>query len=303
MSLPPFTVIGGYLGAGKTTLLNHLLTETQGLRVAVLVNDFGEVNIDAALIAAHDGDTISLANGCMCCSLTGGFAQAINTVLEHKDRLDAIVVEASGVAEPGKIAHYGQMYELPLDGVIVVVDAERIREQAVNKYVGDVVLLQLGQADIILLNKTDCVTADGLAEVRKWLGETAPGIPVYETLHSSVSPELLMGRAPISRPEHPLHFAGQRLNHEKLHRSWIIRRDQPVPRAVVERLAERMGGRIFRAKGFVHLSDVPSRRYLLQQVGRRWTLEDVGDWGGNPPRTEVVCIGPDPATGRFPSRR
>lgn len=292
MSLPPFTVIGGYLGAGKTTLLNHLLTEAHGLRAAVLVNDFGEVNIDAALIAAHDGDTISLANGCMCCSLTGGFATAINSVLAHKDRLDAIVVEASGVAEPGKIAQYGQMYDLPLDGVIVVVDAERIREQAVNKYVGDVVLLQLAQADLILLNKTDCVTAEGLAVLRRWLDETAPGIPVYETVHASVPPELLMGRAPRPRQEQPLRMVGHRLNHETLHRSWIIRRDRPVSRPAVERLARRMGGRIFRAKGFLQLAEDPLRRYLLQQVGRRWTLEDVGNWDGAPPRTEIVVIGP-----------
>jgi len=292
MSLPSFTVIGGYLGAGKTTLLNHLLTEAHGLRAAVLVNDFGEVNIDAALIAAHDGDTISLANGCMCCSLTGGFAQAINTVLAHSDRLDAIVVEASGVAEPGKIAHYGQMYDLPLDGVIVVVDAERIREQAVNKYVGDVVLLQLSQADIILLNKTDCVTADQLAEVRNWLGGTAPGIPIFETVRSSAPLDLILGRGPTTRPEQPLRFIGQRLDHEKLHRTWIIRRDRPVPRAAIERLANRMGGRIFRAKGFVQLAGDPARRYLLQQVGRRWTLEEAGGWDGTPPRTEIVCIGP-----------
>lgn len=292
MSLPSFTVIGGYLGAGKTTLLNHLLTEAHGLRAAVLVNDFGEVNIDAALIAAHDGDTISLANGCMCCSLTGGFAQAINTVLAHSDRLDAIVVEASGVAEPGKIAHYGQMYDLPLDSVIVVVDAERIREQAVNKYVGDVVLLQLSQADIILLNKMDCVTADQLAEVRNWLGGTAPGIPIFETVRSSAPLDLILGRGPTTRPEQPLRFIGQRLDHEKLHRTWIIRRDRPVPRAAIERLANRMGRRIFRAKGFVQLAGDPARRYLLQQVGRRWTLEEAGGWDGTPPRTEIVCIGP-----------
>jgi G3E family GTPase len=230
----------------------------------------------------------------MCCSLTGGFATAINSVLAHKDRLDAIVVEASGVAEPGKIAHYGQMYELPLDGVIVVADAERIREQSVNKYVGDVVLLQLAQADLILLNKTDCVTTEVLAQVRKWLGETAPGIPVYETVRSNVPPELLMGHGPTHRPEQPLRFAGQRLNHEKMHRSRIIRRDRPVARATVARLADRMGGRIFRAKGFVHLTEDPSRRYLLQQVGPRWTLEDTGVWESRP-RTEVVIIGP-PAT-------
>ena len=292
MSLPPFTVIGGYLGAGKTTLLNHLLTEAHGLRAAVLVNDFGEVNIDAALIAAHDGDTISLANGCMCCSLTGGFATAINTVLAHKDRLDAIVVEASGVAEPGKIAHYGQMYDLPLDGVIVVVDAERIREQAVNKYVGDVVLLQLAQADLILLNKTDCVSAEQLAEVRHWLGEAATGVPIYDTVRSNAPLDLLLGRGPAPRPEQPLRFVGQRLNHEALHRTWIIRRDRPVTRAAITRLADRMGSRIFRAKGFVQLVEDPARRCLLQQVGRRWTLEDAGSWDGTQPRTELVCIGP-----------
>lgn len=292
MSLPPFTVIGGYLGAGKTTLLNHLLTEAHGLRAAVLVNDFGEVNIDAALIAAHDGDTISLANGCMCCSLTGGFAQAINAVLAHKDRLDAIVVEASGVAEPGKIAHYGQMYDLPLDGVIVVVDAERIREQAVNKYVGDVVLLQLSQADLIMLNKTDCVTAKDLAEVRKWLGEKAPGIPVYETVRSNAPIDLLLGRGSTPRPKQPLRFLGQTLNHERLHRTWIIRRDRPVARAAIERLAGLMGPRIFRAKGFVQVSEAPARRHLLQQVGRRWTLEDIGGWESATPKTEIVYIGP-----------
>lgn len=292
MKLPPFTVIGGYLGAGKTTLLNHLLTEAHGLRAAVLVNDFGEVNIDAALIAAHDGDTISLANGCMCCSLTGGFAQAINTVLAHKDRLDAIVVEASGVAEPGKIAQYGQMYDLPLDGVIVLADAERIREQAANKYVGDVVLLQLAQADIILLNKIDCVTAEDRSTVLKWLGERAPGVPFYETERSNAPLELLLGRGHTPRPEQPLRFLNRPLNHETLHRTWIIRRDRPVSRASVERLANLMGRRIFRAKGFVELSEERGRRYLLQQVGRRWTLEESGGWDGAQPKTEIVCIGP-----------
>lgn len=255
MSLPPFTVIGGYLGAGKTTLLNHLLIAGHGLRIAVLVNDFGEVNIDAALVAAHDGDTISLANGCMCCSLTNGFAQSIATVLERKDVIDAIVVEASGVAEPGKIAQYGQMYGLPLDGVIVIADAERIREQAVNKYVGEVVLQQLTQADLILLNKADCVTAEGLAALRNWLDDAAPGVPVLSTTRANVPLAVLLGRGDSRQatPGVPLRLAGG-INHEVLHRSWIIRRDAPIARAAVERLARRMGRSIFRAKGFVNLS-------------------------------------------------
>ena len=142
----PFTVIGGYLGAGKTTLLNNLLSQAGGLRAAVLVNDFGEINIDAELITGHDGDAISLANGCICCSLSNGFAVAIGEVLKRAEKLDHVIVEASGVAEPGKIAQYGQMYGLPLDGVLVVVDAEQIKTQADNKYVGDTVLRQLAQA-------------------------------------------------------------------------------------------------------------------------------------------------------------
>jgi len=186
MSGLPVTVIGGYLGAGKTTLVNHLLAEAHGLRLAVLVNDFGEVNVDAALIAAHDGDTISLANGCLCCSLTNGFAQAIAKVLEHGDRLDAIVIEASGVAEPGKIAQYGQMYDLPLDGVITLADAERLREQAANKYVGETVLRQLQQADLVILNKVDCVSDEELAAVRGWLGAAAPGVPVMPATRAAV---------------------------------------------------------------------------------------------------------------------
>ena len=184
------------------------------------------------------------------------------------------------------------MYDLPLDGVIVVVDAERIREQAVNKYVGDVVLLQLSQADLIMLNKTDCVTAKDLAEVRKWLGEKAPGIPVYETVRCNAPIDLLLGRGSTPRPKQPLRFLGQTLNHERLHRTWIIRRDRPVARAAIERLAGLMGPRIFRAKGFVQVSEAPARRHLLQQVGRRWTLEDIGGWESAMPKTEIVYIGP-----------
>ena len=100
----PLTIIGGYLGAGKTTLLNHLLTQADGLRCAVLVNDFGEVNIDASLIASHEGDTISLQNGCMCCSMADGFAAALAKILNNPRGIDHIVVETSGVAEPGMIA-------------------------------------------------------------------------------------------------------------------------------------------------------------------------------------------------------
>ena len=289
---PPFTVIGGYLGAGKTTLLNNLLTQARGLRVAVIVNDFGAVNIDASLIEAHDGDTISLANGCMCCSLSGGFAPAIAAILERAETLDAIVVEASGVAEPGKIAQYGQMFGLPLDGVLVVVDAEQIRAQALNKYVGDTVLRQLAQADLLLLNKIDL--APDLPAVRLWLGERRAAAPVCETVRCAVPLSILVGRRPgvSAAGPPPSRFEARDPEHDPKHRAWTLVRSAPVSRVAVERWAGRIGGRIFRAKGFVRLAEAPSRRHLLQLVGRRWTLEDAGPWDGGEAATRIVCIGP-----------
>ncbi len=289
---PPFTVIGGYLGAGKTTLLNNLLTQADGLRAAVIVNDFGDVNIDASLIAAHDGDTISLANGCMCCSLSGGFAPAIAAILERAENLDAIVVEASGVAEPGKIAQYGQMFGLPLDGVLVVVDAEQIRAQALNKYVGDTVLRQLAQADLLLLNKIDL--APDLPAVRHWLSEHGAAAPVCETVRCAVPLSILVGRgAGVAATRPPAaRFEARDPEHDLQHRTWTLVRSAPVARAAIERWARRIGGRIFRAKGFVHLAEAPSRRHLLQLVGRRWTLEEAGPWAEGEAATRIVCIGP-----------
>ena len=99
----PFTVLGGFLGSGKTTLLNRLLNLTKETRYAVLVNDFGELNIDERLITAHDGETIALANGCMCCSMADGFVSALTTVMERADQFDQMIVEASGVSNPGRI--------------------------------------------------------------------------------------------------------------------------------------------------------------------------------------------------------
>ena len=97
----PLLVVGGYLGAGKTTLVNALLADPQGQRIAVLVNDFGEIGIDEGLLAADDGDVLSLANGCVCCSLADGFADALDRVRTMAGRLDRVVVEVSGVGAPG----------------------------------------------------------------------------------------------------------------------------------------------------------------------------------------------------------
>ena len=292
----PFTVIGGYLGAGKTTLLNHLLTNARGLRVAVLVNDFGSINVDAALIRRHDGETIDLANGCLCCSLVNGFAQAIDQIQRRASDFDHMVIEASGVADPAKIAQYGQMYELPLDGIIVVVDAEQVWTHAENKYVGDTVLRQFTQADLIVLNKTDLVSAHVLADLRTWLGELAPGSPIIEAVGARVPVDVLLGVHERGTPVASVAEDRQPAEHGQVFETWTLERVVPLSRQDIERFALGLGEDVYRAKGFVRLRDDPDRYYVYQQVGARWSLEPGAVCDCDVHRTRLVVIGRAGAT-------
>ena len=160
----PLTILGGYLGAGKTTLLNNLLQNNDGLRIGLIVNDFGQVNIDAQLIASHDDSQINLTNGCVCCTMTDGFFEALESLREGPAPLDHLVVEASGVADVGKLSQYGHLPGYVLHAVVVVVDAETIRSKTRDKYVGATVKRQLSQADLLILNK--CDLADDVAQVK-----------------------------------------------------------------------------------------------------------------------------------------
>lgn len=181
----PLTVIGGFLGAGKTTLVNRWLREAEGQRIAVLVNDFGALNIDAALIAGARGDTIALTNGCVCCQIGDDLSRALIQVLESGTRFDAVVIEASGVSDPWRIAQLGMAApELALEGVIVLVDAAAAMAQARDPLLADTLERQLKAADLVAINKVDSVTADELARVRAWVSSVAGRTPQYETSQS-----------------------------------------------------------------------------------------------------------------------
>jgi G3E family GTPase len=292
----PYTVIGGYLGAGKTTLLNNLLRNSQGLRLAVLVNDFGDVNIDADLITSHDGETINLASGCICCSLADGFLEALNRVSKRAGEIDHIVVEASGVSDPLRIGHFGAILRLDLEGVIVLVDAEQIREKAANKYVGETVVRQLRGADLLVLNKVDLVAPAQLGEVRAWLASTAPGVRIVETTHGQVPMAVLLGtltRAPAASGKAEAHtHADEHADvHATMYETTSVTTETPIATADLHALLDALPEGVLRAKGFVYLAEAPAQRHLLQLVGHRWKLTAAEPWGDAKPETKLVFIG------------
>ncbi len=190
----PVTVIGGYLGAGKTTLVNHLLRAREGRRIAVLVNDFGELSIDDDLIESTDGNLMRLAGGCVCCSFGNDLVAALMGLPDMLPRPEHILVETSGVALPGAVARtLGLLQMLVLDAVVVLADAETLRARAADPYVGDTVLQQLRDADLLVLNKTDLVAPQALAELQAWLAQVAPSARVLGAEHASLPPAVVMG--------------------------------------------------------------------------------------------------------------
>ena len=188
----PVTVIGGYLGAGKTTLVNALLRDARGVRLAVLVNDFGALPIDADLIESAEGDTIAIAGGCVCCSFGSDLIAALQALATRTPRPEHVLVESSGVALPGAIAATVSLLpDYVVDGVVVLADTETVRARAADRYLGDTIARQLADADLVLATKTDLVDGETRAATLAWLGTRARTL---EAAHGRVPLELLTGR-------------------------------------------------------------------------------------------------------------
>ena len=188
----PMLVLGGFLGAGKTTLLNRLLAGRGGLRSAVLVNDFGDLDVDGALVTAHDGETIRFANGCLCCAMGDDLVGAIDRLLAGEEqRPDRFVVEASGVADPAAIADVATLHpELRRDLVVVLADVETLRARYEDRRLRETIARQLHAADLLVLNKCDRVSERARKAAASWLRACRP-TPILHAVDADVPIELL----------------------------------------------------------------------------------------------------------------
>ena len=260
MSLP-VTVLSGYLGAGKTTLVNQMLRQADGKRLAVMVNEFGDLPIDADLIEAEGDDLIALAGGCVCCSYGDDLMAALVQMTQMQPPPDHIVLEASGVALPGAIASsLSLMAGIETAGVVVLADVAQIEGQLANDYIGDTVVRQLEAADLVVLTKGDLTD---VAPAEETVRSHIRGTAVIEASHGAVPLDVVLHPAQISTP-----VAGQpHGNAAGLISSVEVPDGMVDAQAYAKAMADRTD--VIRAKGHVN---TPQGMATVQVVGTQWEV-------------------------------
>lgn len=299
----PLTILTGFLGSGKTTLLNRILNGNHGLKVAVLVNDFGAINIDADLVVGVESDVISLANGCVCCTIRDDLVETVMQTIDRPEGPEYIILEASGVAQPASIAmtfNNGSLRDrIRLDSIICVVDAEHV---FAAPEMMELKMFQIACSDMAILNKVDLVDRGHVAKIRQWLDKRFHRYRLVEASHGDVPLEILLSVGRFD-PEQiqampPQHCDDPGCTIGHVHRdhgaafsTWSYETDRPLSLKALRQAAAKLPADIYRAKGVIYASDDPQHRTVLQIVGRRVDISLAGDWDGRPRRTQIVAIG------------
>ena len=315
----PLTLIGGFLGSGKTSLLNHIINNTRGKRFAVLVNDFGEINIDAKLVVSVEGETISLSNGCVCCMIRDDLLKEVLRLVERDILPEHIVIETSGVAKPVSVAETfinpGVQQLVDVQNMITLLDADLVIDTEADYT--DLAYSQIAVADLVVINKTDLVSPEKLEAVRQKVEAIVPRARILETSFGEVPLDLIFDdqmswamesieeRNKILTRHNEQHndeeFA-QTLpvatQHNKEFANWTFRSDEEWSFNAIQRAVESLPQGIFRAKGMVRL-DLETGEYgVLQVTGRRGWLKLVEPESeeDEPVNTELVFIGKPDST-------
>ena len=313
----PVTIITGFLGSGKTTLLNHILTNQQGLKTAVLVNEFGEIGIDNELIVSTDENNsmVELNNGCVCCTINEDLVNAVHNILEREDKIDYLVVETTGLADPLPVAltFLGtELRELTrLDSIVTMVDCANYSLDLFNSQAAH---SQIQYGDIIVLNKTDLVDEADVDALEVRIRDFKNDARILRTQKSQVSLPLILSVGLFESDkyfaeaeakeehdhEHHHHDHDHDHDHEHHHHhsdhlendgftSLSIQSDKPLNiRKFQYFLDNQLPENIFRAKGILWFNESP-KRHIFHLSGKRFSIEDE-EWQGEP-KNQLVLIG------------
>ena len=279
----PITLITGPLGSGKTTLLRHILA-TRPAKIAIVMNEFGEMAIDRKVIEGKNVRISELGGGCVCCSLLGEFEAAVTEIIK-KVAPEMIVVETTGLAEPEALVFniQGALPQCRLDGVVSVIDADMLVR---FPELGHTTRLQIEGADILLLNKIDLISATQIEPLQRKLRHINPTAAIVRTERCRIDPELLFGigrERKTATPEPGSPIPATTHKHQLQFESFTFRSDKPFSRDYFGRFADALSSSIIRAKGFVCFVDGAE---LFNFVAGRWELEPF-----EADRTELVFIG------------
>jgi G3E family GTPase len=298
----PVTVITGYLGSGKTTLLNHILKGQHGRKVAVIVNEFGEVGIDGQLIVADDHEQlIEFNNGCLCCTVRGDLIETITKLQERSGELDSILIETTGLADPAPVASTFFISEeirasTRLDAFVTVVDAinlEKNLEQSVEAQE------QVAFADIVLVNKTDLASQEQAAKIERKVRSLNPLAKIYHCEHGLIDLALVLDSNAFqldAKLEIDPEFLGEHLHeHDPAIASFVLRESRPIDMnrfmAWITPLLQEQGDRVLRTKGVFNAHSF-KERVVFQSVRMLTTMSRFNAWEPDATRrSDYVVIG------------
>ena len=298
----PIILLTGFLGAGKTSLLNNLLQNKQSFKIGVIINDFGQINVDAMLVAAQTDSTLELSNGCICCSLdglNGDLDNALDQLAHRGSRLDYILIEASGLAEVKELVTMLKMVKsnyCHFDLLLNVVDGSNFEK---NNKSNPHAVEDLAISDIIILNKVDLLSSSQLQDIKKAINFAAPKSRLVETSHGQMDYRLVLGASEnqgpsrqVSLSDHHDHSHGDHL-HTKFS-SLTFQTEKPLDPAEFEAWAKKIPLNVFRAKGVVFFGmKGVGQKFIFQAVGQRHSLK-LDEWTfDQKPQTQLVVIGTD----------
>ena len=280
----PVTLITGFLGSGKTTLLNHILSNRRGLKVAVIVNEFGDLHIDSQLLVSIDENMVQLGNGCICCTINQSLIDTVYELVDRDDAVDYIVIETTGIADPLPIMLSFISTDLQsvthIDSILTVVDAESFMP---NHYDSEAALNQLIYGDIILLNKIDLVTPDRVDELETYIRSIKPGARVIQTQRGQVPLPLILD---VGFNDSNLYFNLSQAAHPSQHEhhshhlqndgfmSVSFESDCPLDLPRFQFFLDNLSLNIYRAKGILWFQG-SQLRHVFQLSGKRCDLKSV----------------------------